>query len=107
MQMLVKEDHGFTLIREGTPLDDELTTRPIAGVDWTVDTTVIYRKQRYPKTIPILVRNSENSSGRKKAQSDKVAALVQTSVTMSKRPAQPIKDDPVQLTFFREAQEEQ
>ena len=54
--MLVKEGLGFTLIREGTPLDDELTTRPIAGVDWTVDTAVIYHKQRHPKTVPILVK---------------------------------------------------
>jgi hypothetical protein len=56
MQMLVKEGHGFALIREGTILDDELTTRPIAGVDWTVDTAVIYHKVRHPKTVPILVR---------------------------------------------------
>lgn len=56
MQMLVKEGHGFTLIREGSVLDEELTTRPIEGVDWTVDTAVIFHKQRHPKTVPILVR---------------------------------------------------
>jgi DNA-binding transcriptional LysR family regulator len=56
MQMLVKEGYGFTLIREGTPLDDELTMRPIAGVDWTVNTAVIYHKERHPKTVPILVK---------------------------------------------------
>jgi len=56
MQTLVKEGHGLTLIREGTILDDELTTRPISGVDWTVDTAVIYHKLRHPKTVPILVR---------------------------------------------------
>jgi DNA-binding transcriptional LysR family regulator len=60
MQMLVKEGYGFTLIREGTLLDDELTTRPIAGVNWTVDTAVIYHKQRHPKTIPILVKKFRN-----------------------------------------------
>jgi DNA-binding transcriptional LysR family regulator len=56
MQMLVKEGFGFTLIREGTPLDDELTTRPIAGVNWAVNTAVIYHQQRHPKTVPILVK---------------------------------------------------
>jgi DNA-binding transcriptional LysR family regulator len=56
LQMLVKEGHGFTLIREGTVLDDALTTRRIAGVDWTVDTAVIYHRHRYPKLIPILVK---------------------------------------------------
>jgi DNA-binding transcriptional LysR family regulator len=56
MQTLVKEGYGFTLIREGTPLEEELTTRPVAGVDWTVDTAVVYHKERHPKTIPILVK---------------------------------------------------
>lgn len=70
MQMLVKEGFGFTLIREGTPLDDELTTRPIAGMDWAVNTAVIYHQQRHPKTVPILVkklrrqfRNEMNGTG--------------------------------------------
>lgn len=56
MQSLVKEGHGCALIREGTVLDDGLVVRPLAGVDWTVDTAVIYHKQRYPKTVPIVVR---------------------------------------------------
>jgi hypothetical protein len=56
MQALVKQGYGFALIREGSHLDGELTTRPVAGVDWTVDTAFIYRKQGYPRTIPILIR---------------------------------------------------
>ena len=61
MQTLVKEGHGFALIREGTLLDEELTTRPILGVLWTVDTAVVYHKQRYPKTIPILVKKIQKA----------------------------------------------
>ena len=60
MQMLVKEGYGLTLIREGTPLDEELTMRPVAGVHWTVNTAVIYHKQRHPKTVPILVKRLRN-----------------------------------------------
>ncbi len=56
MQTLVKEGYGFALIREGTSLENELTTRPISGVDWTVDTAVIYHKERHPKTIPVITR---------------------------------------------------
>lgn len=56
MQLLVKEGHGLSLIREGSLLDGDLTTRPIAGVNWTVDTAVIFHKLRHRKTIPILVR---------------------------------------------------
>jgi hypothetical protein len=39
-----------------TVLDSELTTRPIAGVDRTVDRAVIYHQERPPNSIPILVR---------------------------------------------------
>ncbi|MDE1162407.1 MAG: LysR substrate-binding domain-containing protein [Acidobacteriaceae bacterium] len=56
MQMLVKEGYGFALIREGTPLDDELTTRRLIGVDWTVDIAAIFNRQNHPKTVPVLVR---------------------------------------------------
>jgi len=56
MQTLVKESNGFASIGEGMKLEEELTTHPIAGVDWTVDTAMIYRKTVHPKTIPLLVR---------------------------------------------------
>jgi DNA-binding transcriptional LysR family regulator len=56
MQALVKEGYGVALMREGMPLDEELTTRRILGVDWTVDMAVAYHRERHPKTIPILVR---------------------------------------------------
>jgi DNA-binding transcriptional LysR family regulator len=105
MQMLVKEGHGFTLIREGTTLDDELTTRPIAGVDWTVDTAVIYHKLRHPKTVPILVRKfgKHLPQNTKETRPHKVSVIVD----IPKRPPQPTTGDPVQLTFFREAHEQQ
>src|ERR1035438_2464775 len=57
MQHLVKEGYGLTLVREGTELDTDLTTRPIFGVDWTVDTAFIYHRERRPVTIPTLVRH--------------------------------------------------
>ncbi len=57
LQLLVKEGHGFALVREGSVHDEELTTRPIAGVTWTVDTALIYRKQQYPKTLPLVLKN--------------------------------------------------
>lgn len=57
IQQLVKEGYGLTLVREGTELDPDLTTRPIFGVDWTVDTALIYHRDRRPPTIPVLVRH--------------------------------------------------
>jgi DNA-binding transcriptional LysR family regulator len=60
MLSLVREGHGMALIREGTLLQDGLTTRPIHGVDWTVDTAVIYHRQHRPKTVPVLARRLRN-----------------------------------------------
>jgi len=54
--MLVRDGFGFALVREGTILDAELITRPVAGVDWTVDMALIYHKSRYPRTVPILAK---------------------------------------------------
>jgi len=104
MQTLVKEGYGFTLIREGTLLDDELTTRPIAGVDWTVDTAVVFHKQRHPKTIPILVRKLRSELGKtaNSTGSNKVSLSAQTSIPFQKRPPQTAINGPVQLTFLSE-----
>lgn len=103
MQTLVKEGHGFALIREGTSLHEELTTRPIAGVNWTVDTAVIYHKQGYPKTVPVLLRKLKKQFNidPNEVNSDKVAVAVQTSMTIRKRP-QGTANGPVQLTLLSE-----
>jgi DNA-binding transcriptional LysR family regulator len=57
LRELFKQGYGFALIREGSKIDDDLTTRPIDGVDWNVSTAIVYNKQRHPKTIPVLVRH--------------------------------------------------
>ena len=86
MQMLVKGGHGFALIREGTKLDEELAIRPIAGVDWTVDTALIYHKVRHPKTVPILLKRLRKllpQNGKLMALNKSVA--VQNSTANGKR----------------------
>jgi DNA-binding transcriptional LysR family regulator len=57
MQQLVLDGFGLALVREGTALYPGLTTRPIIGAQWTVDTVFIYHSERHPKTIPPLVRD--------------------------------------------------
>jgi hypothetical protein len=97
MQTLVKGGHGFALIREGTNLDEELTARPIAGVDWTVDTALIYHKVRHPKTVPILVKRLIKQL----PQNGKETAPNKVSVsTTGKRPPQRVKDGPVQMKLI-------
>lgn len=103
MQMLVKEGYGFTLIREGTPLDDELTTRPIAGVDWTVNTAVIYHKQRHPKTIPILVKKLRRQSrGESKGGGPVTFSGSLETFSSGRKPPQSAKSGAAQLALLRE-----
>lgn len=69
MQTLVKEENGLALIREGTLLEEGLVARRLAGVDWTVDTAIIYHKQRHPKTVPVLVRMMKKSISKESRKS--------------------------------------
>jgi len=101
MQLLVKEGYGFTLIREGTPLDEELTIRPIAGVDWAVNTAVIYHKQRYPKTVPILIKKFRRQL-RNEANGIGLASIPVPSRTSRpiRRPPQSTRGGPVQMALL-------
>lgn len=91
MQTLVRDGYGFALVREGIILDSALTTRPIAGVDWTVNSAVIYHHQRYPKSIPILVRQFKRQLNKNGDNPDSVAR---------KRPSSTTKDQPIQLELL-------
>ena len=54
---LVKDGYGFALIREGTPLQEQLTIRPLAGVNWSVDMVVVYHKTRHLKQSQCWLNN--------------------------------------------------
>lgn len=98
MQTLVKEGHGLALVREGILLEEGLTTRPILGVSWTIDTAVIYHKQHHPKTVPILVRRLKrmilNTQG---GESTPIAGVPLHEPV--KRPAQSTKEGPYATAF--------
>jgi DNA-binding transcriptional LysR family regulator len=57
MQESIKSGLGFALIREGTPLLDGLTVRPIIGVEWTVDTAFVYGQASTSQIIPMIAKN--------------------------------------------------
>ena len=57
MQEVVKSGDGFALIREGIPLVDGLITRPIAGVDWTVDTAMVFKRGSKLKLLPVIAKS--------------------------------------------------
>jgi DNA-binding transcriptional LysR family regulator len=100
MQMLVKEGFGFTLIREGTPLDDELTTRPIAGVEWAVNTAVIYHRQRHPKTVPVLIKKIRRQFRNETSGTAVKGTAVSVQSRSIHKPPQPIKNVPVQMSLL-------
>ena len=91
MQTLVRDGYGFAMVREGIALDSALTTRPIAGVDWTVDSAVIYHQQRHPKSIPILIREFKRKLTK---DGDKTTAVPH------KRSSSATKDQPIQLELL-------
>ena len=98
IQQLVLEGYGLSLIREGTGLHPGLITRPITGVTWTVDTAFIYHGEHHPKTMPVLAQEL-----RKQfivhAKKPPVKAAIAASNGVAKRPPEPEKRAPEQLTL--------
>ena len=55
VQWMVREHLCVALIREHEPLHEELTTRPIRGVSWTVDSAIVYPAEGQQRTLPLLI----------------------------------------------------
>jgi DNA-binding transcriptional LysR family regulator len=55
VQWMVREDLCVALIREGEPVHEELTTRSIQGVLWTVDSAIVYQPEDQQRTLPLLI----------------------------------------------------
>jgi len=54
IQWMVKENYGLALIDEALPLDVGLTTRPIAGVNWSAQTAFVSRKDGQHIALPFI-----------------------------------------------------
>jgi DNA-binding transcriptional LysR family regulator len=59
VQWMVKHHICLALIREREPLDEELTTRPIRNVNWTVDSALVYKPEKRQMALPLLLRELE------------------------------------------------
>lgn len=55
VQWMVKEGHCYSLIRAGRSLLDGLVAKPIAGVDWTVDTALVMRADAENPALSLFV----------------------------------------------------
>jgi len=88
LQSLVKAGYGLALISERAALEDGLTTRPVSGVDWAVDTAFVYNKQLHPKTIPMLARHLKRRLAVPQVKGDGPQSIgsTPTKVSAAKRP---------------------
>ena len=56
IQWMVKSGYGHALISEGWEVEDGIVTRPVAGVNWMVESVLISKKFPTQRTIPVLLR---------------------------------------------------
>ena len=57
VQWLVQEGHCYSLVREKRRLLSGLVAHPIAGVNWTIDSALISRKDNRHPALPLLIRD--------------------------------------------------
>jgi hypothetical protein len=55
VQWMVKEGHCYSLIRAGRSLLDGLVAKPLAGVDWTVETALVMRSDSDNPALSLFV----------------------------------------------------
>jgi DNA-binding transcriptional LysR family regulator len=56
IQWMVRAGYGVALVDQRTILDSGLTTRPIAGTNWTADTAFVYHKKADHLALSFIVR---------------------------------------------------
>ena len=104
MQRFVFEGDGVALIREGATLLGGLTTLPVLGKSWTVDTALVYPREHYLKTIPVLVRELRQLA--KESKRPVKEAVVASPNEGRKRPARPNGKTAEQLSLLDELPDE-
>jgi len=56
VQWMVKEGVCYSLLRAGRPLENGLVTRPVAGVDWTIDSAFVTRIGSQHPALPLFAQ---------------------------------------------------
>jgi DNA-binding transcriptional LysR family regulator len=59
VRWMVRERLCIALVRQSEALCDLLTTRPIQGVNWTIDSAIAYREGHDQQALPLLLRDLE------------------------------------------------
>jgi DNA-binding transcriptional LysR family regulator len=61
IQWMVRAGYGVALVGQRTILDPGLTTRPIAGTNWTADIAFVHHKKADHLALPFLIRSLERA----------------------------------------------
>ena len=61
IQWMVRAGYGVALVDQRTILDPGLTTRPVAGINWTADTAFVHHKKGDHLALPFLIQSLERT----------------------------------------------
>lgn len=56
IQWMVRAERGVALVDQAFSIDPDLTTRPIAGIHWTIDTAFVHHAQADHLALPFVVQ---------------------------------------------------
>jgi DNA-binding transcriptional LysR family regulator len=65
IQWLVQEGQYYALVRPGTRLLPGLTSRPVHGTEWTIDTAVVMKPTSQHPALAMLLRELKKRAGKK------------------------------------------
>jgi DNA-binding transcriptional LysR family regulator len=101
VQWMVREGHCYSLIRAGRTLMNGLVTRPIAGVDWTIDTALVLRADNENPALSLFVDELTNRL-RQSPETPERKPVVSVRVRATK-PKTPREKDDDQIDLFQVA----
>ena len=62
----VRAEHGIALVDQTVALASDLTTRPVAGVQWMIDTAFVHHSDAEHVALPFVVQFAQQMSDRTK-----------------------------------------
>jgi len=92
VQWMVREGLCYSLIRAGRTLMNGLVTKPIAGVDWTIDTALVLRADNENPALYLFVEELMNSF-RQVPETPEKKPVASVGVRAHERKASAEKDD--------------
>ena len=90
MQWMVKQGLGWSLVRESRPLDPELVSRPIAGIELMVESAFVYRETGQASHLALLACELNNTA-RMRSNKTKFPTKIKPKSVAPQQPNQQMK----------------